>query len=380
MRTSLSFRKLRNLIRNHKYIETEYKNENKSYIEKKFEYDPTLNKVPEPKWIKDKNLKIHNRIPRGAIKNFTTNYNSARSNYINGNIKKFKMNYKTKKDKNYILEFEDGSFPKEIKSYKGWYRVGRKRIMLKDIIKDTKLRGVTIQYERTTNRFFMFYPVEISWRPVKCEIQTNQRSSFISLDTGIRTFETGYSSDHILDIGTGASERIKLIFDRIDKYNSKRDKILQLKKVSSKRKNKIRKKIKIRINRLYRKIKNLVSELHWKTCNYLVKNYDNILLPEFRVADMIKGKLSRKVKRLMNIFSFYKFRQKLEFKSMQYRVNLKIVDESYTSKTCTNCGHLNQKLGSKKDFKCPNCGIEIDRDINGARNILIKNYKEIELN
>jgi putative transposase len=53
--------------------------------------------------------------------------------------------------------------------------------------------------------------------------------------------------------------------------------------------------------------------------------------------------------------------------------NLFIVNESYTSKTCGKCGEINNKLGSQSIFKCKTCKIEIDRDINAARNICIKN-------
>ncbi|RHZ56817.1 hypothetical protein Glove_396g67 [Diversispora epigaea] len=49
-----------------------------------------------------------------------------------------------------------------------------------------------------------------------------------------------------------------------------------------------------------------------------------------------------------------------------------ICDKHYTSKICGNCGYLHQKLGSNKTFKCPQCQIEMDRDINAARNILLR--------
>jgi len=55
-----------------------------------------------------------------------------------------------------------------------------------------------------------------------------------------------------------------------------------------------------------------------------------------------------------------------------------IVDESYTSKTCTKCGEQNKNLGSSKHFKCSKCGLEIDRDINGARNIYLKTIGQDE--
>ena len=52
--------------------------------------------------------------------------------------------------------------------------------------------------------------------------------------------------------------------------------------------------------------------------------------------------------------------------------------EEYTSKTCGGCGRLNHSLGSKKVFECSHCKIVMDRDINAARNIFIKNYQKVK--
>ena len=49
-----------------------------------------------------------------------------------------------------------------------------------------------------------------------------------------------------------------------------------------------------------------------------------------------------------------------------------IAAEHYTSKTCGECGALNETLGGKKTFLCAFCGYEADRDHNGARNILLR--------
>jgi putative transposase len=127
--------------------------------------------------------------------------------------------------------------------------------------------------------------------------------------------------------------------------------------------------------RLYYQIQNLKNELHWKSCSYLVKNYENILLPEFAIMSMVKGKLPKKIKRLLYLFSYYQFKEKLQFKCKEYGTNIVIVDESYTSKTCTNCGNLHKTLGSNKTYNCKKCNMVIDRDVNGARNILLKTHK-----
>ncbi|CAB4427982.1 unnamed protein product [Rhizophagus irregularis] len=48
-----------------------------------------------------------------------------------------------------------------------------------------------------------------------------------------------------------------------------------------------------------------------------------------------------------------------------------ICSEDYTSKTCGSCGLVNDELGGLKTFKCEGYPFILDRDINGARNILL---------
>jgi len=43
----------------------------------------------------------------------------------------------------------------------------------------------------------------------------------------------------------------------------------------------------------------------------------------------------------------------------------------------TKCGNLKNDLGSSNIYNCEKCGISIDRDQNGARNILLKTIKTI---
>ena len=51
--------------------------------------------------------------------------------------------------------------------------------------------------------------------------------------------------------------------------------------------------------------------------------------------------------------------------------SLIIMNEAYTSRTCSCCGFLNPKSMSKA-FECKRCDVAVDRDLNGARNIMLK--------
>jgi len=69
---------------------------------------------------------------------------------------------------------------------------------------------------------------------------------------------------------------------------------------------------------------------------------------------------------------YYTFNQRLEYKSKLKGVKLEVIDEAYTSKTCSNCCYYNSELGGSNIYNCYLCEISIDRDLNGARNIYFK--------
>ena len=75
----------------------------------------------------------------------------------------------------------------------------------------------------------------------------------------------------------------------------------------------------------------------------------------------------------MLTWSHYRFQQHMLHMSRKHPwCKVYIVDEAYTSKTCGACGQLHHTLGGNKQFHCPSCGMKMDRDLNGARNILIR--------
>ncbi|KAF0520634.1 transposase [Gigaspora margarita] len=84
-------------------------------------------------------------------------------------------------------------------------------------------------------------------------------------------------------------------------------------------------------------------------------------------------RIRSKTTRAMLGWSHYRFKQRLINKTREYLwCKVTICDEHYTSKTCGNCGYLHKKLGSNKTFECTQCQIEIDRDFNAARNIVLR--------
>ena len=86
-------------------------------------------------------------------------------------------------------------------------------------------------------------------------------------------------------------------------------------------------------------------------------------------------KLSKKHKEKLVSYRHCEFLDRLITKTKTYeKTQVYEVNESFTSKTCCNCGELDNNLGSKKEYKCPNCKIHLLRDINGAVNIMLRYF------
>jgi putative transposase len=191
----------------------------------------------------------------------------------------------------------------------------------------------------------------------------------LAIDPGIRTFITGFEGSHIIEIGKGDIGRIYRLCSHLDKLMSK----IGLSKGSAFKRLRftLRKaSAKIRI-----KIKCLISELHKKSADYIATTYKTIFLPKFETSQMVckaSRKINKKSARAMMTLSHYQFKQTLKHQATKYGSSVVDITEEYTSKTCSKCGHIHQKLGSKKKYVCPSCGHSIPRDVNGAINIMLK--------
>jgi putative transposase len=356
-----SYPKMRDTIRTYKYTET-MRDDGKTSLD--FTQDEESKEFQVPHWWSD--TKVHSRIPRGAIKKFVGNLNSAVSNYNNNNISSFTMKFRSRKEPTAYMLFEDKGYPSLINKIKSHYwfrkrssnhRNTRESMTLSNIIKSTLHKGLEIIHDKQTDKYFIHYPVEQDWFPdtdIRNEKQVEyavKGNRVISLDPGIRKFLVGYDPlGTSVFIGESANKKLIHMLYILDKLENKDDQ-----------------------HRLWTRIKNLVSELHWKSISYLVKHYDTIILPDFRTQQMLRSKtLSKMTKRIMSMYSFHVFKERLTYMCKRYNKTLYIVDESYTSCTCGSCGYVNPKSSNEK-FTCKICNVKMDRDVNGARNILIKN-------
>jgi putative transposase len=183
---------------------------------------------------------------------------------------------------------------------------------------------------------------------------------------GNRAFLTGYDGENVLEIGKGDIGRINRLCSHLDNLLSraalsknKRQRYLMRKAAT----------------RMRTRIQSLVKDLHNKVAKLLVSSYKLIFLPTYETSQMVlksTRKINRKSVRNMLTWSQGKFASHLEQMAAKKGVLVVRCNERLTSKTCTNCGNVHNNLGGSKIYKCPQCGYVIPRDINGARNIMLR--------
>jgi transposase len=64
------------------------------------------------------------------------------------------------------------------------------------------------------------------------------------------------------------------------------------------------------------------------------------------------------------------FTEHLMYKAASAGRQVVTVNPAYTSQECSSCHHRQQMPPSERVYRCPCCGLELDRDHNAALNIL----------
>lgn len=338
-----------------------------------------------------------------VIKNLLANYKSAISNYRNGNIKQFNLKFKSKRNQKQFINvdyraFKEGGylwktrFNQPLKMRKGEKKWLKDYFQTHDLKKFNK-RGTKeedkIEKDKSTqlsdlvitkdypNIYYLHIPY------YKDVIDKKAKYNVVSVDPGVRTLHTFYSPDGVIgEIGKGLSDQLLKIHNRIDNLKSKITKMnVQDKcyKFSVKRFKRMRKLIRKRCAWLRTKANNIVKDYHWKAASYYCKNFENIIIPKLDTTSLIRKikrtyyfKKGSDMIRKMMIISPNKLVDRIIYKASQYKRNVYVRTEEYTSMTCGCCGMLKRDLGTKKIYICMNCRAIIDRDVNGARNIMIK--------
>ena len=164
------------------------------------------------------------------------------------------------------------------------------------------------------------------------------------------------------------TRRLRPLLAKIDQWNERNR--AQLPKTTEKEKECWSR----RAKKLWYRLNNQVKSIHAEVIAHLVNSYNFISLGKLDVSSFRSGDTQKSTNRWLRLYRHFDFRTKLlaRIEGEGRHIRVEITDERYTSKTCGVCKKLHDRLGASETFHCPHCNFSCHRDVNGARNILLR--------
>lgn len=329
---------------NEKLLFKYVKNELSSVIEKEINSE-----------IRDFEINVSKSIRDNTIRNLCANYKSAITNLENGNTKFFNIKYKKKsspvkcfklakndiKIKHNSVIINPEKFGEEHCSFK----IGKRN--------SKKYGSCIIQNGCDFIKNQSGYYIGLVLPTIKEE--NKEFEKFCGVDPGVRTLLTCYGSNGVVEYthNSKAMDRLNYLIKCLKTKRTKRIKKKNLSKLDNKK-------------------KNYIDDIHWKSITDLLKYNDVIFFGDIKSHGIVKNGKNKTLNRNFNDLKFYLFKQRLEYKALLLNKKVVMVNESYTTQGCSCCGNLWKTIGSVKVYKCSNCRSTFDRDVNSAKNILMK--------
>jgi putative transposase len=130
-----------------------------------------------------------------------------------------------------------------------------------------------------------------------------------------------------------------------------------------------REKARIKVAKIHLKIADSRKDFLHKTTTQLVRENQTIAVESLAVKNMVKN---HKLALAISDSGWSELIRQLDYKCRWYGRNLVAIDQWFpSSKRCSSCGHIVDKMPLNiRDWTCPSCGNNHDRDVNASKNIL----------
>ena len=213
------------------------------------------------------------------------------------------------------------------------------------------IKGSTIS-KTPTGKYFISFTVE---ETVEKLPMTEKE---IGIDLGLKTFAVGSDgSEFHLD------KKIWKYLKRIDKLQRKLYK-------KPNRKTKSYKKLKLKIAKLHERVVNFRTDFLHKLSTKLISENQVIYLETLDIKNMTKDKYRSRA--ILNS-AWSTFVTMIKNKATIYGREVVQIDKYFpSSKKCSSCGNEQSMPVHIRTYKCPCCGMILDRDLNAAINIHVQ--------
>jgi putative transposase len=178
----------------------------------------------------------------------------------------------------------------------------------------------------------------------------------IGLDVGITSLIATSNGDKI--VNPKHFKRLRSKLRRVQKSLSRKQK-------GSNNRQKQRQKV----AKVHAKITDSRKDFLHKLTTQLVRENQTVVVEDLAIKNMVKN---HKLAQSISDASWGELIRQLAYKCEWYGRELIKIDRWFpSSKRCGNCGHIVNKMPlSIREWDCPKCGINHDRDINASKNIL----------
>ena len=323
-----------------------------------------------------------------AVQDVCTSYKSVFTNLRKGNITHFSMGFRKKNLKQQCMVI-----PKNfIRCKDGKITIGESYFkneadasisMGKKTIKKHKDLEIThdCRMIRKNQEYWLCIPIEVDAEMRSISTYKN----YCGIDPGVRTFFTTfgnqgcqeYQQTNILD---ELDKKIENLKSKKGCYKSSprkcvRRRIQGVQRIFIKNRNSIRLR-KCKLEKLQRRKENVINELHWKIIRSLLETNDILFYGDIKSHNIVRKKENSTLNRRTNNLKFYLFKQRLQSKSIEMGKKVILVKEHFTTKTCSFCGTINNPKESKI-YECKCCKRKVGRDVNAAKNILMKGLFQV---
>lgn len=314
----------------------------------------------DKRWLLDTPKVVRQQAAFEAAKNFK----AAATNRRNGNIDRFRLGFKTKRTKSYVLGIEKQLSYSETpqKTFKSGAltilpeSIGSVRCFERPPI-DGKPAAECSVMRDAYGDFWLLVPV--------AKVVTPRKSAAtLAIDPGVRTPFACYSPETRRASLEGAEMKTRI--DEVQRRVAVTDARIAAAESAAQRRKLLRHRL-----LLFRKYQRIRDDCHWKIIGAATDAYGTVLLPHLETSRLCGG-LRTKSNRQMFGVSHYLFKLRMAEKCAEKSVHFVEADEAYTSKTCGRCGVINASLGSAEVFACGACGLRCHRDLHAARNIYLR--------
>ena len=215
-----------------------------------------------------------------------------------------------------------------------------------------RIQTVTILYDKGRWYAIITYRIEIKIDPLPLT------GKAVGIDVGLKNYITLSTGEVIAKPDTS---------DLDDKIKKQRKIISRRYQVSPYGSNYL--KAVEKLQRLEHKRNDIINDFHHKISKKIVTQYDIIVMETLNIKGMLKN---HNVSSGIHDAAWYKLKQKIKYKAELYGKTFIEIDRFFAStKTCYKCGYKNNNLTLKdREWNCPKCGTQHERDHNAAINIL----------